>query len=1663
VGLARALASGTSQEQYYKNIKDYVAKTANPLDALNAASENGVSREDINRALGTKAATDYFTIDYNTETAPSTNVATGFTSKVAQAFNAPGGLGQSELDARIKKIGEQYAANTPEHAQILRDLFIKEGGSIADLQRVGFDPSRLLGTVAKKVEDPVKPVIPTPYPQTQTTYTAPTVYQPLPEPPPIYGVGQPALDVAFRNSPARTYDPRYGYMYTPAARLLPATGAGMSFTPPSVTSRPRSLLNVDMPIDTGKPYKDLTPAEKANLRLSASQYFAREESIKPRAAASPGRFLGEAAPTKPAVDYTTNPNAIEPIEFRDYALAAKGGLIKKSEGSAQEELTRFANGGSVATDRKPLAKTDPLYIQTDAAAPRNPDAAARTIPMSNAELLAQIDRSTATTPNAVTPERDRVTTESRSMLENLTAGLVQIPQTVMYYGSNVMQSEDPLARVGADVSALGSSMVEGAKQDPVGFTLDMLPLIGEYRSGRDAVKFSDLANEARAAGDLDTAMMYEQIATLAAAGAVPLGGIGARGAKRAAMRNIVDVPSGNASAMLDELTTIQNNSAGESFKRMIAADTEGAINAYTQLESTKGGKLIDTDLFRELSPEYRDNRTLASNVHEPASELSKLYFTRLLEKTQGQEGTWLFTGGGPASGKSSAVSSAMEDAAQGVVDGTMSNPQKVVRNVNQVLEDPTKNATIFYIDRDPVKAFDLALNRSMDMENALGSGRTIPVKDFLDMHQASRQSIPKIYEQLKDNPRVDFEIWSNNAGVGEQFPTTIDRISTFNYNDSLERILNRLDEAYANGEISETVYRGYKSGAESRTPQGASGTNAQIDSRINKELGKEPLGQSAVDARPDIPPLENSQRTQLGSSTIPSYEKAKELLSNKRILDFGAGRGQGASKIGADTFEPYPREGFVPTYSNVADIPDGSYDGVTSLNVLNVMPREVRDNAVRNIGRVLMQDGEAVITTRGRDVMTANGIDGPEPMSRITTTDTYQKGFTQPELVKYVSSILGDGFTVSNLPQKIGAAGVLVKKMPQTPRSKAADDLAALTAQAPTALKDAPRINEEESIGLRAAQNTLARNQQDIIDSAIETVREEGINVESLISDPKYWDAENEQFTDRGFIEYNRLIETEGKRRANIRAVESLADLNDASHDAQADAFYAIAELRGLNPSVDYSFGGSRYITLQDGTKFRFANHGNTVRDTSMQPDVNVAPDYSTFTDALERLPSATAIRAERGATAPKAADDLAALTAKAPLGVSQEVRMTGRQVSERVPTSVKFEGDSTNPNLTIGVDVIRQTPDTMRKQADVIAQYPNYPLSAATDPESVFRTMEDQITENLLFLHDKMPADVRQGSMQWYDGANRIASVSATKYGLPIEATAGVYAALSPQMDWYKNVSLGDRVLDIMSTKTDISFTPGMKRKATQLIESPTGGFNAQTAKVVKTLLGKRLSDLDNPVEKAIWLRLYDESHNPREYNIVNPTGDIVGLSKTAKGENAKVGWGSLREIAKAISIFENPAIENISRQLGGQHKVRSFYNNIADPNKGRSVTSDTHNVAAGLLRPLSGTSTEVMDNLGAASSSSLTGAQGTYGLYADAVRNAADERGVQPRQMQSITWEGVRGLYSPALKRNKNAQAQVAQVFNEYKKGKINANQMRNFVFEIGGGMDVPTWYGK
>ena len=207
-----------------------------------------------------------------------------------------------------------------------------------------------------------------------------------------------------------------------------------------------------------------------------------------------------------------------------------------------------------------------------------------------------------------------------------------------------------------------------------------------------------------------------------------------------------------------------------------------------------------------------------------------------------------------------------------------------------------------------------------------------------------------------------------------------------------------------------------------------------VAKRVDVDMNAMGSGLGNVKLKPKdkqtLPPAENSAKTQI-AGTLPTYKKADTLLTELsgkgKTLDFGAGLGLSKKELGFDTYEPFPKGDFSPDFVSPADIPDNTYKKVTNLNVLNVVPRSTRDDIVKDIGRILKPDGRAVITTRGRDVLSAKGKIGPEPMSIITSSDTYQKGFTQPELRSYITDTLGEGFEITN--NKLGAAGVTVHKL----------------------------------------------------------------------------------------------------------------------------------------------------------------------------------------------------------------------------------------------------------------------------------------------------------------------------------------------------------------------------------------------------------------------------------------------------------------------------------------------------------------------------------------------------------------------------------------------------------------------------------------------------------
>ena len=312
---------------------------------------------------------------------------------------------------------------------------------------------------------------------------------------------------------------------------------------------------------------------------------------------------------------------------------------------------------------------------------------------------------------------------------------------------------------------------------------------------------------------------------------------------------------------------------------------------------------------------------------------------------------------------------------------------------------------------------------------------------------------------------------------------------------------------------------------------------------------------------------------------------------------------------------------------------------------------------------------------------------------------------------------------------------------------------------------------------------------------------------------------------------------------------------------------------------------------------------------------------------------------------------------------------------------------------------------------------YPNFRTGELHgDADDRAATIVDHLKQNIRFVYDHAPESMKASGMRWYRQAHDIAVADGAKYGIDERAAAGVIATLSPQKDWDQNIYLAHAVLEINSKQQDHLWDDEMATTATRI-------WKAKDRELVEAVQNKKLSELSDPVEKAVWIRTYDEAHSDRSYKSFD-TGEVV---TTAAGKPAKAAWQAVAAIANAVQSMDSKGdLTVISDALGEKHKVRSFYNNIIAPDAPNGdVTVDTHAVGVGLLRSLSGKAAAVMHCLGtspqgdkppgwsAASKSAITGLSGTYALYADAYRAVAKDLGILPQQVQAITWQAKRALF--------------------------------------------------
>jgi len=193
-----------------------------------------------------------------------------------------------------------------------------------------------------------------------------------------------------------------------------------------------------------------------------------------------------------------------------------------------------------------------------------------------------------------------------------------------------------------------------------------------------------------------------------------------------------------------------------------------------------------------------------------------------------------------------------------------------------------------------------------------------------------------------------------------------------------------------------------------------------------------------------------SEKTQIKTTSYLAFEAlVKEWVENHPgvkpvLVDIGAGQGinvinlekQGLPVIAVEpVYNPALWKERKPEYAFSSEVPSGIADLIFISYVLNVVSKEIAEDIILDIRRILKPKGKALIFVRSiSDIEnSAKAYIHPEygelswgKGHKVTTALTYQRGFTFESLYKEIISLLP---TVTVLKQKTksGLAVLLIK------------------------------------------------------------------------------------------------------------------------------------------------------------------------------------------------------------------------------------------------------------------------------------------------------------------------------------------------------------------------------------------------------------------------------------------------------------------------------------------------------------------------------------------------------------------------------------------------------------------------------------------------------------
>jgi hypothetical protein len=283
----------------------------------------------------------------------------------------------------------------------------------------------------------------------------------------------------------------------------------------------------------------------------------------------------------------------------------------------------------------------------------------------------------------------------------------------------------------------------------------------------------------------------------------------------------------------------------QALKQRLSSDPEKLFADYAALPDSEGGRVLNTDTARELSPEYLADRTRSADVHEGASAAVKaMYEAKLAGPTpEGFDRSVLFTAGGTGAGKTTAVKQidASGHPPELVYDTNMNTLASAYRKVQQAL-DAGRDVQIMYVYRDPVEALTGgALPRAERQAKEFGSGRTVPLSEHAKTHVGVRHVMEALAEKYKNDPRVDIRAFDNSRGKGKGAFVDLANIPKVDQNGLHERLKAALLQEHQAGRISDATRAGFE----------VAGRDAQgVQRQTVPDAGREPQSQHSQGRSP---------------------------------------------------------------------------------------------------------------------------------------------------------------------------------------------------------------------------------------------------------------------------------------------------------------------------------------------------------------------------------------------------------------------------------------------------------------------------------------------------------------------------------------------------------------------------------------------------------------------------------------------------------------------------------------------------------------------------------------------------------------------------------------------------------------------------------------------